>query len=77
MSPTRIEKLTPEQEVLIPLYREKWKAITLSTELFDCQKAPEAVKLAYAAIGKQEPYILFCESPYLDHSHSRYRCCSR
>ena len=39
MSPTQIEKLTPEQEALIPVYREKWKAIALSTEPIDRQEA--------------------------------------
>ncbi|MHC5911944.1 MAG: DUF6745 domain-containing protein [Nostoc sp.] len=44
-----IEKLTPEQEALIPVYREK---------------AVEVVKATYTAIGKQQPEIIFCESPY-------------
>jgi transposase len=30
-----IEKLTPEQEALIPVYWEKWRAIALSTERID------------------------------------------
>ncbi|MEH2092214.1 hypothetical protein [Nostoc sp.] len=59
-----IEKLTPEQEALIPVYREKWRAIALSTERIDRKKAAEAVKAAYTAIHKQEPEIIFCESPY-------------
>ncbi len=58
-----ITKLTPEQEALIPVYWEKWKAIALSTEPIDRQKATVAVKAAYKAIGKQEPDILFFESP--------------
>lgn len=59
----KIEKLTPEQEALIPVYREKWRAIALSTEPIDRQKAKEAVLAAYAAIGKPEPKVLFCDSP--------------
>lgn len=59
-----IEKLTPEQEALIPVYREKWRAIALSTEPINRQKATEAVKTAYAAIGKQEPAIVFVDSPF-------------
>jgi hypothetical protein len=27
---SRIETLTPEQEALIPVYRDKWRAIALS-----------------------------------------------
>jgi len=59
-----IENLTPEQEALIPVYREKWRAIALSTERIDREKAAEVVKAAYTAIGKQQPEIIFCDSPY-------------
>jgi hypothetical protein len=61
-----IENLTPEQEALIPVYREKWRAIALSTERIDREKAAEAVKAAYAAIdfGYEEPEIFFQDSPY-------------
>ncbi|WP_392479332.1 DUF6745 domain-containing protein [Nostoc sp. C110] len=59
-----IENLTPEQEALIPVYREKWRAIALSTERIDREKAAEVVKATYTAIGKQQPEIIFCESPY-------------
>lgn len=58
-----IEKLTPEQEALISVYREKWRAIALSTERIDKEKAAEVVKAAYTAIGKQQPEIIFCDSP--------------
>ncbi|MEH2452786.1 DUF6745 domain-containing protein [Nostoc sp.] len=59
-----IEKLTPEQEALIPVYREKWQKIALSTERIDKDKAVEVLKATYTAIGKQQPEIIFCESPY-------------
>ncbi|MEH2075257.1 MAG: DUF6745 domain-containing protein [Nostoc sp.] len=59
-----IEKLTPEQEALIPVYREKWRAIALSTERIDREKASEALKVAYAAFGFEVPEIIFCDSPY-------------
>ncbi len=59
-----IEKLTPEQEALILVYREKWRAIALSTERIDQDKAAEAVKAGYNAIRKQLPEIIFCDSPY-------------
>lgn len=58
-----IETLTPEQEALIPVYREKWKLIALSTEPIASHKSAVAVKVAYTLIGKKEPYILFCDSP--------------
>jgi hypothetical protein len=46
MSQIKIDKLTP-QEALIPVYRQKWRAIALSTEPIDHQKAAEVVKTAY------------------------------
>ncbi|MEH1887404.1 DUF6745 domain-containing protein [Nostoc sp.] len=58
-----IEKLTPEQEALIPVYREKWRAIALSTERIDREKAANVVKAAYVGIGCEEPEIIFCDSP--------------
>ncbi|BAY13856.1 DUF6745 domain-containing protein [Calothrix sp. NIES-2098] len=60
-----IEKLTPQQEALIPVYREKWRKIALSTERIDREKAAEAVKAAYITIGKNAPNIIFYESPYV------------
>ena len=60
-----IHTLTPEQEALIPVYREKWRAIALSTERINREKATEAVKAAYVTIGFEEPEIIFCDSPYV------------
>ncbi|MEW6491933.1 MAG: DUF6745 domain-containing protein [Cyanobacteriota bacterium] len=59
----QIEKLTPEQEALIPVYREKWKQIGLSTERLDCERTVTAIKVAYTNSGEPEPEIVFCESP--------------
>ena len=59
-----IEKFTPEQEALIPFYREKWCKIMYSTEPIDREKAADAVKEAYLAIDEKEPKIIFCGSPY-------------
>lgn len=62
---TKIDKLTPEQEALIPAYREKWKAIALSTERIDRQKATEAVGFLYTEfLEKYVPLIKFHQSPY-------------
>nr|WP_199301282.1 hypothetical protein [Trichocoleus sp. FACHB-90] len=63
MSHEKIEKLTPEQEALIPVYWEKWRKIALSTEPIDRGKAKEAIKKIYALIGLPEPEILFFDSP--------------
>ncbi|MBD1897705.1 hypothetical protein [Coleofasciculus sp. FACHB-129] len=45
MSQIKIDKLTP-QEALIPVYRETWKARSLSTEPIDREEAAEVVKAA-------------------------------
>lgn len=63
MSLSKIEKLTPEQESLIPVYREKWRQIALSTERLDRAKAESVIKAAYIAIGKPEPEVQFYSSP--------------
>ncbi|MHC0061919.1 hypothetical protein ACWATR_03205 [Nostoc sp. UIC 10890] len=59
-----IHTLTPEQEALIPVYRDKWRAIAFSTERIDREKAAKSVKAGYIAIRKQKPEIIFCDSPY-------------
>ena len=59
----QINKLTPEQESLIPAFQDKWRAITLSTQPIDYEKAKVAVKSVYAAMGKKEPEIRFFSSP--------------
>ena len=63
MSQTKIENLIPEQEALIPVYREKWRQIALSSKPIDREKAAEAIKSAYIAIGYKQPRILFFDSP--------------
>ena len=63
MSQTKIERLTPEQLALIPVYRDKWRAINLSTEPIDRQKARTAVRDVYALMGKTEPEVRFFSSP--------------
>ncbi|WP_397319554.1 DUF6745 domain-containing protein [Oscillatoria nigro-viridis] len=39
------------------------KRLTLSTRPIDGQKATEAIKVAYAAIGLEEPEVIVCSSP--------------
>lgn len=63
MSPTKIEKLTPEQKALIPVYRQKWRRIALSTERLDRTKAEASIKASYIALGKPEPEVQFYSSP--------------
>ena len=58
-----IEQLTPQQQALIGVYREKWRRIALSTESIDREEAAKSVIFAYAAIGYKEPQIIICDSP--------------
>lgn len=62
---TKITKLTPEQESELPVFREHWRAIGLSTEPCDKEKAIASVKNLYAAAGLSEPRVLFFCSPLL------------
>lgn len=59
----RITQLTPAQTDQIVQYQEKWKRIALSTERIDFNTAREAVLIAYAALGKPTPAVIFCDSP--------------
>jgi hypothetical protein len=59
-----IDSLTPSQETLIPVYREKWREIALSTESINHQKATAAINAAYQIIGYLRPQIIFCDSPH-------------
>ncbi len=56
--------LTPEQEARIPFYQEKWRAVALSTEAIDRDKAAAAVTNIYTLMGKTAPTIEFYPSPY-------------
>lgn len=74
----KITQLTPEQEALIPVYKEKWKAIALSTERINRQKAAEALRDGYAemnhkklSIAVEDLDIVFCDSPYAAWSQTR------
>ncbi|MEG4057350.1 MULTISPECIES: DUF6745 domain-containing protein [unclassified Microcoleus] len=64
MSQTKVKKLTPEQAALIPVYRKKWRAISLSTGSINRSQAEETIKSAYSAIGKKAPEIIFVDRPY-------------
>ena len=64
MSQSKIERLTPEQEALIPVYREKWRSVAFSTERIERKQASEAVKAAYIFSGLSEPEVIFLDSPF-------------
>jgi len=52
---SKIDKLTPEQEALIPVYRDKWIAIGKSCEPCDLEQSKHFARLAYAAAGLECP----------------------
>jgi len=59
-----IENLTPEQEALLPVYRDKWLKIGLSTEPLDFEKAKKAAVVAYKKAGLSPPgRFAHCQSP--------------
>ena len=58
-----IDRLTPQQEAQLPVWRDKWIAYGLSTEPADRPRAEEGIHLAYAAANLQPPRIVWCGSP--------------
>lgn len=58
-----ITELTPEQELLIPVYREKWIPIVYSTATLDRNREIAAINTAYRLTGYPEPEILFYDNP--------------
>ena len=59
-----INRLTPEQEALIPIKREEWLKVGLSTQPADREKAEHGVKLAYEAAGLTPPeQMIWVDSP--------------
>ncbi len=52
---SRIEKLTPEQEAYLPIFREKYLQKGLCTEQANFDLAFDAIDRAYAQIGKSAP----------------------
>lgn len=65
-----INELTPEQEAQIPIYRDTYRAIGLSTAPTDRTKAENAVLRSYAYFHKLNglcsptPEIIWCGGPF-------------
>lgn len=60
-----LDKLTPEQEAMIPVVRDKWIKIGLSTERADRKTAEEGVVMAYKEVGLTPPTnFVWAESPW-------------
>jgi len=59
----KLDRLTAKQAELLPLYREKWRAIALTEQPIDRQLASAAVSQAYQAMGFSAPEMAFHSSP--------------
>ena len=63
-APKKIESLTPEQEAMIPVYRDRWLKIGLSTEPTDREAAIRAARRCYESVGLTPPErVIFARSP--------------
>lgn len=60
----KIEKLTPEQEAQLVVYRERYFAIGSCTEPADRPRAEAAVKALYRMLNQAEPIIEWYMSPF-------------
>lgn len=60
---TKIEKLTPEQEALLPVFRDKWLKTGLSTEPADRPRAEAAITEMYKILNRPKPLFIWAASP--------------
>ncbi|WP_334956957.1 DUF6745 domain-containing protein [Nostoc sp.] len=58
-----ITELSDEQEAMLPIYRDKWRSIQVSTESIEQEKVTAVIKAAYTVSDYPEPEILFYSSP--------------
>ena len=59
----KIEKLTPEQEAYLPVFRQKYLDIATKGARVDRGKLETAITDAYAVIGKKKPLVVILDSP--------------
>jgi hypothetical protein len=66
MSNEKIDKLTPEQEKMLPVYEKRYLEIGLSTEPCDRVKAEEALRESYDYLKLPQPKkIVWVDSPFV------------
>jgi hypothetical protein len=59
----KIEHLTDEQEARLPVFRQEWLSLGLSTETIDRERSREAVERLYVTAGLKKPVVMFFDSP--------------
>lgn len=60
---SKLEKLTPEQEALIPVIRDKWINRLFSLPKINEEKATEFVNLVYEISKLKKPKVIIMDSP--------------
>ena len=60
---SRLEKLTKEQENLMPIVRDEWINTALHASNFDKEEIEQGVKWMYYASNLKEPEVVFIEGP--------------
>ncbi len=60
----KIDSLTPEQNVKLREYREKWEAISRSTKPTYKKRGEKALATMYQMAGLPVPTFVWCESPH-------------
>ncbi len=61
----KVRHLTPEQQALIPVYKENWLKIALSSQPVDKLKAESALDWVYRCVNLEPPKMkLWLDNPY-------------
>ena len=60
---SKIERLTPEQEAMLPVYRDKWLKIGLDTSSCDRPQAEHWMSEIYRQADLVKPSVIWAESP--------------
>jgi hypothetical protein len=72
---TKIEKLTPEQEALIPIVRDEWIKVALATGPVDREAAQVAISDAYRVAGLEPPrHWIWLGSPWAGWTNAWMLC---
>jgi hypothetical protein len=60
----KIEKLTPEQEAYLPVFRKEYFDKATSSKRIDRVALESAIEDVYAVIGKKKPMLILLQSPH-------------